>query len=239
MEYALDSMLHSERPFFEEVVGSRPPTPYGAFVALRDAYGKRQPVWSPAGFGAIEHSGAAGGRVLIKDTEQFAPSNQLRFHEDQFPQVIADPPPSTSPWAAKIQSLREHLGLPITALVEALRVTRPALYSWLRGEQPNRSNQQRIRVLGEIAHVWRMLNLGPMSRHWNVPAPSGGADLRSTLTRADLSLETFQTVLTTLGIGQRLLPARASTPVLLDRSAKAGRSYARRKAWGRTGSDAE
>jgi hypothetical protein len=78
-----------------------------------------------------------------------------------------------------------------------------------------------------------------MSRHWNVPAPSGGADLRSTLMRADLSLEAFQAVLKTLGIGQRLLPARASTPVLLDRSAKAGRSYARRKAWGTTGSDAE
>jgi hypothetical protein len=129
--------------------------------------------------------------------------------------------------------------LPITALVEALCVTRPALYSWLPGEQPNRSNQQRIRVLAEVAQAWRMLNLGPMSRHWNVPARSGGDDLRSTLKHPDLSPEKFHAVLKTLGIGQRLLPARASTPVLLDRSAKAGRPSARRKAWGTTGSDAE
>jgi hypothetical protein len=239
MEYAVDLMLHSERPFYEASVGSRPPTPYGAFVALTDAYGRKQPVWAPAGFGFIEQSGATGGRVVIRDNEQLAPSNRFRFHEDRFPQVITDSPASTSPWAAQIQSLRENLGLPITALVEALCVTRPALYSWLRGEQPNRSNQQRIRVLAEVAQAWRMLNLGPMSRHWNVPARSGGADLRSTLTHPDLSPETFHAVLKTLGIGQRLLPARASTPVLLDRSAKAGRSYARRKAWGTTGSDAE
>jgi hypothetical protein len=63
--------------------------------------------------------------------------------------------------------------------------------------------------------------------------------LRSTLTHPDLSPETFHAVIKTLGIGQRLLPARASTPVLLDRSAKAGRSYVRRKAWGTTGSNAE
>jgi hypothetical protein len=239
MEYAVNPMLHSERPFFEESVGSHPPTPYSAFVALRDAYDRKQPVWSPAGLGFIEQSGATGGRVVIRDNEQIARSNRFRFHEDQFPQVIADPPASTSPWAAEIQSLRENLGLPITALVEALRVTRPALYSWLRGEQPNRSNQQRIRVLAEVAQAWRALNLGPMNRHLNVPAPSGGADLRSTLTHPDLSLETFHAVLKTLGIGQRLLPARTSTPVLLGRSAKAGRSYAPRKAWGTTDSDAE
>jgi len=239
MEYAINLMLHSERPFFEESIGSRPPTPFGTFVALRDAYDRKHPAWSPADFGFIEQSGATGSRVVVRDNAQFASSNRLRFHDEQFPQVIADPPASPAPWAAEIQSLRENLGLPITALVEALHVTRPALYSWLRGEQPNRSNQQRIRLLAEVAQAWQMLNLGPMSRYWNVPTPSGGTDLRSTMTDPELSVETFHAVLKTFGIGRRLLPPRASTPVLLDRSTKAGQPYPRRKAWGTTGSDAE
>lgn len=239
MEYAVDFLSHSERPFFEEVSGSRPPPSYALFVALIDAYGRMQPVWSPAGFGFVEQTDAAGCRVIIGDRGQIPPANRLRFHEEKFPQVIADQNANSSPWAAEIRSLRANLGLPITALVEALGVTRPAFYSWLRGEQPNRSNQQRIRTLSEIADEWRKLNLGPMNRYWNVPPPSGGGDLRSALMRGDISLDVFRAVLQKLGIGERLLPARASKPVVLDRAAKAGRSSARRKAWGTTSSDAE
>lgn len=239
MEHAIAFLSHSERPFFEEVAGSRPPPPYAAFVALRDTYGRMQPAWSPTGFGFIEQTGAVGCRVVIADREQMAPLNRLRFYEDKFPQVIADQNASSSPWAVEIQFLRENLGLPITAMVEALNVTRPVLYSWLRGAQPNRSNQQRIRVLSEVAEVWRKLNLGPMGRYWNVPAPTAGANLRSTLMRADVSVDIFQVMLGKLGIGERLLPARTSKPVLLDRVAKAGRLPARRKAWGTTSSDAE
>jgi hypothetical protein len=239
MEYAIDFVTHSERPFFEESAGSRPPPRYAAFVALRDAYGRIQPAWSPQGIGFIEQTGAVQGRVIIRDADHVASENRLRFHEGQFPQVVAEPDASPSPWAAELHELRENLGLPITALVEALNVTRPAFYAWLRGEQPNRSNQRRIRVLSEVSEFWKGLNVGPMSRHWNLPAPSGGADLRATLMRADLSSEIFRSVLEKMGIGRRLLPPRASRPVLLDRASKAHRSFARRKAWGTTPDDVE
>ena len=239
MEYAVDFISPSDRPFFEESADSRPPPPYAIFIAFKDAFGRAPEAWAPTDFGFVEQTGAPSRRLATGNKNQTTAANTLHFYEGEFPEIVPDQDAAPSPWATEVRELRANLGLPITALVEALNVTRPAFYSWLRGEQPNRSNQQRIRLLAEVANVWRKLNIGPLSRYWNLPAPPGSSDLRSLLMREDLSLDLLQETLKKMGIGQRLLSPRKSKPLLIEREKKTGRSYAPRKAWGTTSTDSE
>lgn len=188
--------------------------------------------WSLFGFDPVRQTGVCV-RVVHPNWSQA----QWHIAPEEFPSLVEDRV-AASPWSRQLSQLRDALGLPITALAEALGVTRPAYYDWLRGEQPNRSNQQRIRALSEIAEAWERSGLGSMSRYWNVPSSAAGIDLRSLLTDPDISLERFNAATSNLRSGRRVLPKRESKPRALDQS-EYRRTLPPRKPWGTTSSDAE
>ena len=234
MEHAVDLHAHLETPFkIEASAGSS--WPRNCFLVRgNNLIGCDHVVVYPQLDYAHARHLATGAMIWIVDAEDICDGTNFLIAGRGFPQLISDVVAAPSPWKDEVDRLRRALGLPITGLVEALQVTRPTFYEWLRGEQPNRSNQARIRVLAEIARVWSSLNLGPMSRYWNLPMPSASADLRAVLTNSELSLEQFNTAVAHLGIGKRLLPARTSKP---PGSAHAGgetKHRSRRKAWGTT-----
>jgi transcriptional regulator with XRE-family HTH domain len=66
--------------------------------------------------------------------------------------------------AERIASVREHLSLSMTHLAQALRISRPTLYAWQRGQVAPRSIYlERLKDLSDVAHEWRnygLKNLG-------------------------------------------------------------------------------
>lgn len=169
------------------------------------------------------------GAMWVIYLEPSTSENWLGYEAKHFPTAHAVPA-DDSPWSAHIASLRKDLGLPVGELVQALQVSRQTYYDWLSGELPNLNNQKRIAELAVIASAWQALNLGEMRRYWQLPAPSAGASLREYLTGANLAVGDFHSIVGGLGLGRRVLPARASKP-RINPGKPSRPNYGVRKAW--------
>lgn len=68
----------------------------------------------------------------------------------------------------KLVAIQHYLGLNTTELAQVLYVSRPTVYSWIRGEQdPHLSNLERITVLYNFAKSWERIcpkSLGTLVR---------------------------------------------------------------------------
>jgi DNA-binding transcriptional regulator YiaG len=63
----------------------------------------------------------------------------------------------------KLTFVRHYFSLNVSDLARVLRVGRPTLYSWIRGEaEPHRANQDRIDDIYEIASDWRQVTAEPI-----------------------------------------------------------------------------
>jgi transcriptional regulator with XRE-family HTH domain len=169
------------------------------------------------------------GAMWVIYLEPSTSENWLGYEAKHFPTAHAVPA-DDSPWSSHIASLRKDMGLPVSELVQALQVSRQTYYDWLSGELPNLNNQKRIADLAVIASAWQALNLGDMRRYWQLPEPSAAASLREYLTGSNLAIEDFHLIIGRLGLGRRLLPARASKP-RLNPGKQSRPNYGVRKAW--------
>ncbi len=173
---------------------------------------------------------ATTGAMYVLAFEAGVHDALLRCTAESFPTLFSVAV-KESPWAAHVSALRNDLGLPVGALVEALGVSRQTYYDWLRGEDPNPNNQKRIAALAAIAMAWSALGRGVMARYWQLPAPPKGVGLREFLARPEIPVEEFHDVVARLGLTRRLLPPRMTKP--RARSAKPGtkRTHGLRKPW--------
>ncbi|HMJ10178.1 MAG TPA: hypothetical protein VK524_02175 [Polyangiaceae bacterium] len=64
--------------------------------------------------------------------------------------------------ADRVLLLRHWLSLPVAEAARALRVQRPTVYAWERGEGPAYKNADRLHRLFEIASEWRSLSDEPV-----------------------------------------------------------------------------
>jgi transcriptional regulator with XRE-family HTH domain len=63
----------------------------------------------------------------------------------------------------QLSGIRRYLSLSISDLAEVLRVERPTVYSWLKGEATPRSgNTDRIGAIYSLAREWRLMSSEPI-----------------------------------------------------------------------------
>jgi len=60
--------------------------------------------------------------------------------------------------AEKIEYIRDVFGLSISDLAKTLKKSRPSVYSWLEGDEPNEKTMQRIHQIYGIASDWSKKN---------------------------------------------------------------------------------
>ena len=74
----------------------------------------------------------------------------------------------------QINAIRRYLSLNISDLAVTLRVARPTVYAWLRGEaEPHDSNLARIQKLYSFGLVWRALSDDPVGPFLKTPNRDG------------------------------------------------------------------
>ena len=63
----------------------------------------------------------------------------------------------------QVQELHAALSLNKSQLAQVLRVSRPALYDWLRGREPNVANRERVHTLLRCLAQGRVSSAGPLN----------------------------------------------------------------------------
>jgi DNA-binding XRE family transcriptional regulator len=74
----------------------------------------------------------------------------------------------------KLAGIRRYLSMNVSDLAKALRVRRPTVYAWLKGNpQLRRNHAQRLEAMYKIAKKWRMISSKPVGAFLNPPETSG------------------------------------------------------------------
>jgi AcrR family transcriptional regulator len=74
----------------------------------------------------------------------------------------------------KLAGIRRYLSMSVTDLAKVLRVGRPTVYSWLRGDADIRAEHaQRLEATYRIARNWRAMSSRPVGTFLNQPVASG------------------------------------------------------------------
>ena len=70
----------------------------------------------------------------------------------------------------QLAGIRRYLSLSVSDLAKVLRVERPTVYSWLKGEAiPRSGNVNRIGAIYSIAREWRLMSSEPIRGMLNTP----------------------------------------------------------------------
>jgi DNA-binding transcriptional regulator YiaG len=82
--------------------------------------------------------------------------------EDEEDQLAASP--------EGLPVIRHHLSLNLSDVAAALRVSRPTIYAWLRGESsPHFHNKSRMRSLYRVAKMWSGMSQKPLGSYLKLP----------------------------------------------------------------------
>lgn len=91
--------------------------------------------------------------------------------------------------AEQLTVVQNYLSLNTTELAQALNVSRPTVYSWLKHEQePHVSNFERIGLLYECARAWERLSAKPLGTFVRQPV-FGGQSLLQILSVENLDMD--------------------------------------------------
>ncbi len=73
-----------------------------------------------------------------------------------------------------LQTVQHYLSLNLSDLASVLGVSRPTVYSWLRGDStPQQSNASRLVILGRVARIWLGLSPKRMGTYLKRPRMDG------------------------------------------------------------------
>ncbi len=111
-----------------------------------------------------------------------------------------------------LTEVRSRIGLNITQLAGALRVERPTIYAWLRGEQPNQSNRSRLEELAGVSELWAQLSVAPGSASLSRRIQSGETVLEA-LSAGTIDKESIRQVL--------IAPSAVKSGASLDAASRA------------------
>lgn len=109
----------------------------------------------------------------------------------------------------QLAAIQRNLSLNVSELSNALAVTRPTIYAWLRAEkEPQPENLARIQQVYRIARFWRSMSAHPVGNLRNAIQESTGRSLIGELSASHLDENALRSTLTTL---------RAAAPDVLRR----------------------
>lgn len=120
-----------------------------------------------------------------------------------------------------IIEIRSRLGLSISLLAETMLVSRPTIYTWLRGDSnPHAGNRGRARALWQLAIAWPAGTPARLSEHIDSVVTSDGHTLRDLLTEESLRRFVIETALKDVasamapeeGVGRRIARRRGLQP---------------------------
>ncbi len=86
-----------------------------------------------------------------------------------------------------LDRVTDRLGITMSQVASALRLTRPTLYRWYEGRQPHASNQARLAALEEFADAWHAARLPAIRHHWTRRIPDLAQTLGELLTQDRLT----------------------------------------------------
>ena len=111
----------------------------------------------------------------------------------------------------KLATIQQYLSLNVTQLSQALGVTRPTIYAWLKAEaEPQSVHVSRIQKLYSIARTWRAKSTLPIGQLLTTVVPSSGRSLLDILTNASVDEAEANTLLAQLKLIQESVPRRKS-----------------------------
>lgn len=110
------------------------------------------------------------------------------LEEPFFPSTAATPASSIG---QVLDEICAHLGITMSQLAAALRLTRPTLYRWYEGRQPHAGNKARLAALEEFARGWQRAGLPAARQHWARGIPALGQTLGEFLTGETLAAPTL------------------------------------------------
>lgn len=108
----------------------------------------------------------------------------------------------------QLAGIRRYLSLSVSDLAKVLRVERPTIYSWLKGEAvPRSGNVNRIGVIYSIAREWRLMSSEPIRGMLNTPY-SGDTTLLALLSEETVDEAAARQLLTNLREALDRVPPR-------------------------------
>jgi DNA-binding XRE family transcriptional regulator len=107
----------------------------------------------------------------------------------------------------KLAGMRRYLSMNVSDLATALRVHRPTVYAWLRGNPRLRRNHaQRLEAIYKVAKEWRAISSKPVGPFLN--APQSGVSLLNLLSSKVLDREAISARLLQIRHAANQAPAR-------------------------------
>ncbi len=121
-------------------------------------------------------SSGTGGSYAPPDTS--FTSNMVSYPKGSQGDLTGRQPSKQVP--LQITVIRHSLGLNVTDLAKAMRVERPTIYAWTRGESyPHRAKIKRLNCLYRLAQEWKSLSHSPMGELRNTQLNDGSTFLES------------------------------------------------------------
>lgn len=103
-------------------------------------------------FGAIGTGGFTSQREALESAAYVIPVSEDLDHEDKNTYQLAIP--------EQLMLIKESFGLNMSAMAELLNVSRPTIYSWIKGEPPKSEEHiSHTSFLADIAEKYSALNL--------------------------------------------------------------------------------
>lgn len=111
----------------------------------------------------------------------------------------------------KLAAIQQYLALNVTQLSQALGVTRPTVYAWLKAKaDPQPIHLARIQRIYSVARRWRAMSSFPMGQLLTTVVPSSGKSLMDVLIEDTLSETETNLVLAQLKLVGESVPRRKS-----------------------------
>jgi transcriptional regulator with XRE-family HTH domain len=73
---------------------------------------------------------------------------------------------------ARVDRIREQLGVTMTQLAAALLLQRATLYRWYQGRQPHPGNETRVAAFESLSEAWSAQQLPPLRKFWDARIPA-------------------------------------------------------------------
>lgn len=133
----------------------------------------------------------AGSGGTITDNTIKSKSNWVYDKSYSFPEVDVEEITIVNTADEELVSIKKYLGLTTTDIAKLIGVTRPTVYSWLKGKDPKPEHIAKINLLKEQADKVSSIELTGMNKLVRRPLKAGGSliDLISRGEDIDAALE--------------------------------------------------